>query len=42
MNRQAIPLKFKRLWTILGIAFVLLVIYLSLTPDPPDLGAPEG
>jgi hypothetical protein len=42
MNRQAIPLKFERLWTILGIAFVLLVIHLSLTPDPPDLGAPEG
>jgi VanZ family protein len=42
MNRQAIPLKFELLWTILGIAFVLLVIYLSLTPDPLDLGAPEG
>ena len=42
MNRQAIPLKFERLWTILGIAFVLVVIYLSLTPDPPDLGGPVG
>ena len=39
---QVMPLRFKRLWTILGIGFVLLVIYLSLTPDPPDLGAPEG
>jgi len=41
-HRQVTPLKFARLWTILGIGFVLLVIYLSLTPDPPDLGAPEG
>ena len=41
-HRPVTPLKFGRLWTIVGIGFVLLVIYLSLTPDPPDLGAPEG
>ena len=34
------PLRFKRFWVVLGIGFVLLVIYLSLTPDPPDLGVP--
>jgi VanZ family protein len=42
MDSQAMPLRFTRLWIILGIGFVLLVIYLSLTPDPPELGAPEG
>jgi len=31
------PLRFKRLWTGLGIGFVLLVIHLSLTPDLPDV-----
>lgn len=36
------PLRFRRLWIICGLGFVLLVVYLSLTPDPPDLGAPEG
>ena len=36
------PLRFKRVWIVFGIGFVLLVIYLSLTPDPPDLGVPEG
>lgn len=41
-HRRVTPLKFGRLWTVFGIGFVLLVIYLSLTPDPPDLGAPEG
>ena len=35
-------LRFRRLWIICGFGFVLLVVYLSLTPDPPDLGAPEG
>ncbi len=39
---QAEPLRFRRFWTVMGIGFVLLVIYLSLTPEPPDLGAPEG
>lgn len=36
------PLKFRRLWIICGLGFVLLVVYLSLTPDPIDLGEPEG
>ena len=39
---QRLPLKFKKTWITIGLGFVLLVIYLSLTPDPPDLGAPEG
>ena len=34
---QATPLRFGRLWNILGIGFVLLVIYLSLTPELPDI-----
>ena len=42
MESQALPLRFKRLWVAVGIGVVLLVIYLSLTPDPPDLGAPQG
>lgn len=36
------PLKYERLRINVGIGFVLLVIYLSLSPDPPDLGMPEG
>jgi hypothetical protein len=42
VGNHAIPLRFRRLWIICGFGFVLLVVYLSLTPDPPDLGAPEG
>jgi VanZ family protein len=42
MDRYLTPLRFERLWIILGFGFVLLVVYLSLTPDPPDLGMPEG
>lgn len=34
---QAKPLRFDRLWNILGVGFVLLVIYLSLTPELPDI-----
>jgi hypothetical protein len=36
------PLKYERLWIACGIGFVMVVIYLSLTPEPPDLGLPEG
>jgi VanZ family protein len=36
------PLRFKRFWIVNGIGFVLLVVYLSLTPDPPDLDVPYG
>jgi hypothetical protein len=42
MNSRSMPLRFKRIWIVLGIGFVALVVYLSLTPDPPDLGAPNG
>ena len=34
---EAKPLRFERLWTILGVGFVLLVIYLSLMPELPDI-----
>ncbi len=36
------PLRFRRRWILCGLGFVLLVVYLSLTPDPIDLGEPEG
>jgi VanZ family protein len=39
---RSMPLRFRRLWIIGGLGFVLLVVYLSLTPDPIDLGEPEG
>ena len=39
---QSVPLKFHKIWVSIGLGFVVLVIYLSLTPDPPDLGTPEG
>jgi hypothetical protein len=32
------PLRLKKLWIAIGIGFVGLVAYLSLIPDPPDLG----
>lgn len=35
-------MRLERVWVALGVLFVLLVIYLSLIPDPPNLGAPEG
>ncbi len=31
-------LKFRPWWIALGFGFVLLVVYLSLTPDPPAIG----
>lgn len=42
MDSQPIRLKYERTWIAFGIGFVLLVIYLSLTPEPLDLGLPEG
>ena len=39
---QGGPLRFRLFWTVLGIGFVLLVIYLSLTPDPLNIGQPTG
>jgi len=34
--------KLRQVWIACGIGFVLLVVHLSLTPDPPNLGVPEG
>jgi hypothetical protein len=34
-------LRYRRLWTALGIGFVLLVIYLSLVRPPRDLDLPD-
>jgi VanZ family protein len=42
LNRTLVPLKYARLWKSVGVGFVLLIVYLSLSPDPPDLGMPEG
>jgi hypothetical protein len=30
-------LRYRKLWTLLGVGFVLLVVYLSLMPDPQRL-----
>jgi VanZ family protein len=38
MNR----LRFEKLWLTLGFGFVALVFYLSLAPDLPDTGVPNG
>src|SRR4051812_3435942 len=35
-------LRFRRLWLALGLGFVALVIYLSLTPNQPDYYVPKG
>jgi hypothetical protein len=35
-------LRYARLWSALGIGFVLLVIYLSLTAKPPDVDIPDA
>ena len=35
-------LKFKKFWLILGLGSVALVLFLSLAPDLPDTGVPEG
>jgi VanZ family protein len=35
-------LRFKRFWQIAGFGFIMLVAFLSLTPDPPNLGVPWG
>jgi len=37
----AMPLRLRKLWIAIGIGFVVLVVYLSLMRDPPDLGVPE-
>ncbi|RPI47608.1 MAG: VanZ family protein [Betaproteobacteria bacterium] len=35
-------LRFRGLWQTLGWGFVALVVHLSLTSDPPDLGVPKA
>jgi hypothetical protein len=35
-------LRFRPVWLAMGAGFVLLVVYLSLTPSPPDYYVPEG
>ena len=35
-------LKFEKFWVIVGLGFVALVVFLSLTPDPPHTGLPQG
>jgi VanZ family protein len=32
------PLRHQRLWLVIGIGLVLTVVYLSLTPQAPELG----
>lgn len=36
------PLRFSRFWSMLGIGFVFLVVYLSLMPDPERLASPQA
>ena len=31
------PLKYQKFWLALGVAYISLIIYLSLTPDPPQV-----
>jgi hypothetical protein len=42
MDRKMAPLKYERFWIACGIGFVILVIYLSLVPEPPDFGVQEA
>jgi hypothetical protein len=42
MDSHVTPLRFERLWIILGMGFVQSVIYMSLVPNPPDFGVPES
>ena len=39
---QPPPLRYRRTWSTLGVFYVLLVIYLSLTSQPPDLDIPQA
>ncbi len=39
MNSQ---LKYTKLWLSLGALLIVLIWYLSLTPDPPDTGIDNG
>ena len=35
-------MRYRNAWLAVGAGLVLLVVYLSLTPDPVDVGGPEG
>lgn len=35
---KPVPLHFHTLWFAVGVALIILVVYLSLTSSPPDLG----
>ena len=41
-STQPPPLRYRRTWSALGAFWVLLVVYLSLTSRPPDLGVPRA
>jgi VanZ family protein len=42
-HSEAVPiLKWRGLWLTIGWGFVGLVVYLSLTPDPPQTDVPHG
>jgi hypothetical protein len=40
--QESMRLKFKKFWLMLGLGSVALVLFLSLAPDLPDTGVPEG
>jgi len=40
--REAKSLRFNRLWLAIGWSLVLLVVYLSLTPQPLEIPVDEG
>ena len=42
MNSATSSLRFTQIWVVVGIGFVLVVAFLSLTPDPLDIGQPTG
>lgn len=42
MDSATTSLRFTRIWVVIGVGFVLLVAFLSLTPDPLDIGQPTG
>lgn len=39
MNKE---LKYTKLWLALGALLIAMIWYLSLTPDPPDIGIDNG
>jgi VanZ family protein len=41
-SKSAVHLKLERFWLIVGLGFIAIVVFLSLTTDPPDTGLPQG